>query len=158
MRFEVQYASTRREIWLWYWRVWRARMWKIHAMILVLTAILMMMRVMRGGPGVGADTFLIAGLGLLIVLWFIVHPQILFKPQVRTLTLDERGISTTIGRRSGQRRWAEIGAILEEQGTIVIQIRTGNAFIVPDRAFPSPAQRAAFLAFARSALANHRSA
>jgi hypothetical protein len=158
MSLQVQYASTRREIWVWYWRVWRARLWKIHAVILVLTAVLMMMRVMRGGPGVGADTFLIAGLGLLVILWFILHPQILFKPQLRTLTLDERGIVTTIGSRSGQRRWAEISTLSEEPGAIVIQVRTGNAFIVPDRAFPTPAERRAFLAFARSALASHRTA
>jgi hypothetical protein len=158
MRFEIQYASTRQEVWRWYWRVWHRRLWKIHATILVLTAFLMAARLVRGGPGTGNDAFLIAGLGILTVVWFILHPQILFKRQVRTLTIDESGISTTIGSRSGKRRWAEISEVVEDQNAIVIQVRTGNAFIVPERAFESPAQRAAFLSFAQSACAGDKSA
>ena len=153
MSFQIQYASTRQEVWRWFWRLWHRRLWKIHATILVLTAFLMTIPLMHGGPGSAGDAFLIAGLGILTVVWFILHPQILFKPQVRTLTIDERGISTTIGSRSGQRRWSEISEVLDHQNAIVIQVRTGNAFIVPDRAFESSAQRAAFFTFAKSALA-----
>jgi hypothetical protein len=153
MAFQVEYSSTRGEIWHWYWRVWRQRLWKIHAAIMVLTVFMLVARVVRGGSGVQQDLLLIAGCGGLALLWFVLHPQLLYKPQLRRLAMDAEGLSTTIGRHSGQRRWDEISAIENYKDAIIIQGRNGNAFIVPDRAFASRAAREAFLAFAQSKLA-----
>jgi hypothetical protein len=152
MAFQVEYSSTRGEIWRWYWQVWRMRLWKVHASILVLTAFTLVARVVRGGSGVQQDLVLIAACGALALLWFILHPQLMYKPQVRRLAIDSEGISTTIGRHSGQRRSDEISAIEDSRDAIVIQGGNGNAFIVPDRAFASREARDVFVAFARSRL------
>jgi hypothetical protein len=152
MAFEVAYSSTRREIWRWYWQTWRRQLWKIHAAILVLTVFLLVVCVRRGGNDTERDLIVIATGGALILAWFVLHPQVMYKPQRRSLLIDAAGISTTIGSRSGQRRWNEISTVSEAGDAIVIQVRNGNAFIVPNRAFMSSEQREGLLAFAKAQL------
>ena len=152
MAFEVAYSSTRREIWRWYWQTWRRQLWKIHAAILVLTVFLLVVSVRRGGNDTERDLIVIATGGALILAWFVLHPQVMYKPQRRSLLIDAAGISTTIGPRSGQRRWNEISTVSDAGDAIVIQVRNGNAFIVPNRAFTSSEQREGLLAFAKAQL------
>jgi hypothetical protein len=78
-----------------------------------------------------------------------IHPQLAFKPQERWLKLSETGIDTRIGRRSGHRDWSEITDILELHGAICLVVSSGNAFIVPRRAFEAEAERDRFLRSAR---------
>jgi hypothetical protein len=93
---------------------------------------------------------------LAAISFLVLYPQLLFKPQERTLTLDERGVSTAIGRHSGSRSWAEISSIHEDGDYIVLRSKKGNAFIVPPRAFPTAEERTKFLAFAERAKAAAR--
>lgn len=68
---------------------------------------------------------------LLLPLW----PQIKFKPQMRTLELDEKGYRTQIGRYDVSRLWSEIGRVEDDGETIVLTTRKGNAMLIPRRAF-----------------------
>jgi hypothetical protein len=76
--------------------------------------------------------------------------MIQFKPQTRTLTVDEQGIATEIGSKSGTRSWREIRSVADEDGAIVIVGKNKNAFIVPARAFESDAERVDFLNYSRA--------
>jgi hypothetical protein len=51
MRFEIEYASTRREVWDWYWRFWRERGWKTHALIFPAVGAAALVGSYAGGHG-----------------------------------------------------------------------------------------------------------
>lgn len=148
MTYTLRYSSTRREVWQWYWRRWRERLWVVHAVV-------------AAGAGYGlssshpADTrlaawaiYAIAAFPVVVAIFAII-PQARFKPAVRTLIVGPEGWSTSIGPKSGARRWAEVSAIREDADAIVIQGTNGNALIVPQRAFRSESERNAFLHDAR---------
>lgn len=149
--YTVQYASTRAEIWHWYWRAWARPkgLWRYHILISLLSAIgvttLEKQRTFDAGRF--ALIFLITMLGcvVLLPLW----PQIRFKPSVRTLKIDEKGFETVIGRRSGSRGWKEVRSVEQSDGAIVITGINNNAFIVPARAFTSEQDRLRFYEAAR---------
>jgi hypothetical protein len=143
----VAYASTRREIWRAYWRAWArpAGLWRMHAVIGLVFAV---SRVGPTGLGEGSLTRFLtdfAGATLLCVLVLPLYPQLRFKPQKRTLTVDETGYRTQIGKRSGARTWEEVAAVEEDRDAIVLANRNGNLMIVPRRAFATDAERRAFL-------------
>ncbi len=89
-----------------------------------------------------------AGIGFATILCCLVlfplWPQIRFKPQVRTLELDESGYRTSIGRINGTRRWSEIRSVHDDGDTIVITSRNGNAMLIPQRAFGEGVDRQQF--------------
>lgn len=95
-----------------------------------------------------ANVALALGAGLASIAWMPLFPMIQFKPQMRTLTVDEHGISTSIGKKSGVRSWNQIRSVENEEGAIVIVGKNKNAFIVPARAFDNDAARADFLEYA----------
>src|SRR5215831_4657219 len=73
-------------------------------------------------------------------------PQILFKSQVRTLTVNEIGIHTIIGHKSGDVWWSQIAKI-DNTGDVIYIIRTNsNSFLIPRRTFRSEQDRDQFLA------------
>jgi PHD/YefM family antitoxin component YafN of YafNO toxin-antitoxin module len=149
--YTVRYASTRGEIWRWYWRAWARPkgLWRYHVLISLLSAIAVTAREKQNTFDAGHFIliFVVTMLGcvVLLPLW----PQIRFKPSVRTLKIDEKGFETVIGRRSGARRWKEIRSVEESDGTIVITGNNNNAFIVPSRAFASEQERLEFYEAAR---------
>lgn len=96
--------------------------------------------------------------GLASIAWMPLVPMIQFKPQTRTLRVDEHGISTTIGAKSGVRKWSEIRSVTDEEGAIVIVGKNKNAFIVPARAFDGDVGRADFLGYTKAAFQAAQSA
>jgi hypothetical protein len=149
--YTVRYASTRGEIWRWYWRAWaRAKgLWRYHILISLLSAIAVTAREKQSTFDAGHFflIFLVTMLGcvVLLPLW----PQIRFKPSVRTLKVDEKGFETVIGHRSGVRGWKDVRSVEESDGAIVITGINNNAFIVPSRAFASAQERLEFYEAAR---------
>lgn len=143
MPIELTYASRRSEVWRWYWKAWPKRFLPLHAAIVVSACSWSVL--LRGNAS--AEAALAKGvlLGAVLVGAFITYPQIRFKPQVRTLTVDDDGVSRTLGRKSDRRRWREISSIVDDDGYIVMETK-GGAFIVPPRAFASDVARAEFLA------------
>jgi hypothetical protein len=149
----IQYFSLRSEVWRFYWRSWRQRLWKFHLFIFGSFTVVVFVCAILGGtaPSVaGVNAF---GWGLLSIVWLPLYPLLKFKPQMRVLEISAEGISTAIGKLSARRSWHEIASITEADGNFVILGKNGNAFIVPPRAFDSDNSRLAFLAFAQSAFA-----
>src|SRR5437588_1071185 len=150
MEITLQYTSTRGEVPHWYWRMWRKRLWKIHAGVF---AMVLFITIGRDGNWPPHDYHVLM-YGLLvasgIVLLLIYFPQLMFKSQLRTLTVNDEGIQTTIGRRSGKRKWPEIGSIEDTpEDIIIINRKTYNAFLVPTRAFQNEKDRNTFLSTIR---------
>lgn len=84
-----------------------------------------------------------------VITFFILFPQLMFKPHERTLTVSEGGIDTSIGRKGGTVKWEEIAAIQDAPDLTTIVGRNGNAFLIPNRAFNSEKDRSVFLASVR---------
>jgi hypothetical protein len=143
----VQYASSRREVWRWYWRAWA----KPTGLWLLQVAIGIILAALFTGVGLGqpfdASSFVKAFLVcvalclVLLPLW----PQIRFKPNMRSLTIDATGLKTTIGKRSGSWAWREVSAVTDSNEAIVILGKNRNAYIIPRRAFQDDAARQEFL-------------
>jgi hypothetical protein len=147
---EVQYVSTRQELWDWYWRMWRVWLWKLHlayfALMLAFTVVLSQAPlVSRLLPG--------SVLGSITVILTIAYPQLRFRSQVKTVRLDQDGIERLIGPEKYRKRWKTIRSIVDYGPYITLTMTLGSAFIVPSRAFANPEQREAFKAFALDHLA-----
>lgn len=84
--------------------------------------------------------------GLGAIAWLPLVPMIAFKAQERSLSVDEGGYSTVIGKQSGERRWAAIRLIADVRDDIVLVGTNGNAMIIPRRAFATDEERQKFLA------------
>jgi len=145
----VQYASTRSEVWRWYWRSWRRRLWIKHAVLFL--AIFVSVLMLRPG-----SIALAAAVGLTAIIWMPFFPLIRFKPQTRSLTVAERGISTVIGPRSAVLTWPQIRSVAEEDGAVIITSKNENASIVPAREFESETARAEFCYYAKELLRAER--
>jgi hypothetical protein len=148
---KVQYRSSRREVWDWYWWSWRQPkgLWRFHVAIAVIGFAGMLVGRPRQNGIAAADIVWAVAAALVLVAWMPLWPLIRFKSQPRTLEVDPAGVRTVIGKLKGGRRWDEIAEIHDRNGTIYIVAKNRNAFIVPARAFASEAVRASFLDSAR---------
>ena len=152
MEFKVEYASERREVWKWYCRAWRRDLWKFHATVVLVVGFLAMV-LLNNGSALTVPTMLAGvGCGVLSVAWMPVVPLLLFQPEVRSVAIDQDGISTTIDGESFRKSWLDIDTVSEEDGYIVLLGRKGSAFLIPPRAFQSRDQQERFLSFALEAL------
>ncbi len=135
--YSLQYSTTRREIWQWYWRAWcrPAGLWRFHLFIGLSAGAAA--AISHGTDQIDwpfvAEVAAIAVVGCLIA--FPIWPQLKHKPQIRTLQMDEHGFKTEIGKLRGERKWSEIRSIDDRDGTVVITSRNGNAMLIPERAF-----------------------
>ncbi len=153
MQFDLEYSSRRRVIMKLYWRSWRQGLWKVHLGAFLAAGgalFVLLLRVGRSVATAGAAAFL--G-GLLSIAWLPLYPLLKFKPQRRTLTVDDEGLRTTIGDRSGAVPWSDFASVAEDDGNVVLTRKSGNAFVVPPRAFESAAMRADFLGFVQRSVA-----
>ncbi|HWB32914.1 MAG TPA: YcxB family protein [Acidobacteriaceae bacterium] len=101
----------------------------------------------RATPVEFALRFFFGFIGFLVLL-----PIMLFitaKTSVRSLTIAEEGISTSIGPISAQRQWNQINVIHETPDFVLLARTNGNAFYIPSRAFSDPAQKAEFIRLAK---------
>lgn len=146
MSLSVVYALRRDEVWRWYKVAWKRRLWPFHALVVLMPVALFLSQPGKGG-WMGAA---VAGgmIGLLACAFMVAYPQIRYRPQQRTLTLDDSGIRGVRGKTDYFVKWDKVGRIEDDGDYLVITERKLNAFIVPNRAFASEADRAAFRAFA----------
>jgi len=147
----VQYASTRSEVWRWYWRAWWKRLWVFHVVVFLSVCGVVLLLLWTNDLVRPANVVLAVAGGLVAIVWMPLFPIIQFKPQTRTLTLEERGITTALGSKSAVPTWGQIRSVADEDGAIVIVGKNENAFIIPARAFVSEAERAEFLDYAKRA-------
>jgi hypothetical protein len=150
MNIAISYASTRAEVWRYYWRLWRARLWKIHLSIFVVVATLTYFHLPPGARSGISGTWKILLAGGAPLIFLICYPMLRFKPQVREVMLNEEGITTSIGRRTGDIPWKDVAALDFDESSIVIRGANLNALIIPNRAFSSPEGRAKFETFVRA--------
>jgi hypothetical protein len=148
MQIILRYRSRRAEVWRWYWRCWLRPhgLWRYHAALFVAVAGMVLWATTRFQafpPRILAVAIL---LGLASIAWLPLWPLLRFKSSERMLNLDESGASTTIGAKSGEVLWRDVARIDEAGNVIAITARAGNAFLIPDRAFATAAERAAVLA------------
>jgi hypothetical protein len=156
MAFRLEYVPRRVEIWRWYWQSWRRSLWKRHLGLFLFITILTC-TLGRHQLSIGASTATAVTCCLIVVAVLVLYPQVMFKPQTRSLLMDASGLETAIGTLQVKRAWADIRTIVDDGGYVIITGTNGNPFIVPPRAFPSPAVRASFLLFARrSVQGGHR--
>jgi hypothetical protein len=144
MALTLRYRSSRAEVWRWYWRAWlRPKgLWRYHAVIFACVAAIILGPRAQPGPLKGQDVFAALAFASAALIFLAAWPQIRFKSQERVLTLDERGVSTVIGSLSASVPWNRVVSIDVDNDTIVITGKNGNAFIVPNRAFPGDLDRA----------------
>ena len=142
----IEYASSRSEVWRWYWRAWAKPngFWLLHLCFGVIFAAAFALTEREPFSLARSAVVALAAMAVcvaLLPLW----PQIRFKSSPRSLTIDPAGLRTTIGKLSASRPWREIGAIADTGEEIVISGRNRNAFIIPKRAFKDGASRQEFL-------------
>jgi hypothetical protein len=149
--FHIAYAIRRDELWRWYWRAWRRKLWILHLLVVVVIGA----EFYAASPtapvttGVLIPTLIFA---LPAIAIMIAYPQIRFKPETRTLTMSAEGLATTIKGKTRKFSWTKFRSVTEADGYLVIETKMMNLLIVPPRAFPSLDDRAAFAAFAINAL------
>jgi YcxB-like protein len=98
-------------------------------------------------PSTIAGYILIIAIGLIPLIGFALWPMIKFKPQTRTLTVNESGIETSVGDKKGKVSWNEFIYFKREPGLIVLQRRNLNSFLVPSRAFKTENDEEEFQSF-----------
>lgn len=151
MPITIQYCSHRRDVWAHYVRFWQQRLWRIHAALFTAIALGLLV----GLQGWHLSPAMIAAIsiagGLLPCAALALYPLVKFKPQTRILIIDGNGLRTSIGEMYGEVGWREVAAIGDHEGLIIIRRTNGNAFLIPERAFASPADRRIFLTAARDA-------
>jgi len=152
MSLTVNYASTRSEVWRHYRRLWAERLWKLHALIFVATATTASFILYGRTPDNAFELLAVMAISAAPLGLFALYPMLMFKPQKRTLTVDSTGISTVIGQRGQTLAWNEIASVRNDETALIIQRHNLNAFIIPARAFETPAAMEAFEVFVRSQL------
>jgi hypothetical protein len=126
----LTYTSSRATIALWYWRSLRRNHRHGLAWLGLLAWAYFVGSVVVDGGWRGG---LLGALVMLTVL--ALYPQIMFKPQLRTLELLPHEIRTSIGSKNKILAWSEVAHLEREDGFLIITGRTGNAFVIPPSAF-----------------------
>jgi len=152
MSFKVEYASQRKEVWAWYYRAWRRELWKFHLTVFAGVSGLVAFLIMDNEGPTLPKMLLALACGLVSVGWMPAIPMLMFKPQLRSVEIDQDGISTAIDGQSARRSWSEIQSIAQEDGYIVMLGHKGSAFLIPPRAFHDSDEQQRFLSFALDAL------
>ncbi|MFC5473531.1 YcxB family protein [Paraherbaspirillum soli] len=145
MEFTIVYHSAKAEVMRWYWKVWKQKLWQIHVLAFLLASAVASI-FLRGASDTYAHIAWSAIAGFAVIVFFALYPLAAFKSQLRTLVVNESGIKTSIGAKSGQLGWGEVRSIERVDGCIYIVRKNYNSYIVPRRAFTSEAEMGQFLA------------
>ncbi len=133
MSYALRYRSSREEVWRWYWRAWRTKLWRIHVLAAVVIAwVVTFLAVPPFQLGLALVSFVVVL--PIVVLLFAAWPQLAFKSKERAVSIGPDGWSSQIGRSGGARTWGEVASVIEGSGTLAITGKNGNALIIPQRA------------------------
>jgi hypothetical protein len=143
-RYEIRYHSRRSQVWHWYWKQWRTRLWRIQALI---AAIIVIFTYVLLGDTVGIEYLLPEFITLLLIVTTLsaAWPQIKFKNNNRILKIGPEGWATHIGQLSGARSWVEVATVHEIDSAVSIVGVNGNALIIPRYALASTGEWERFL-------------
>lgn len=142
--YSLHYRSSRAEVWRWYWRAWRSKYWWWH--LLLAAAITWETLAVQSGE-FQLSKFLLRFLWVTpaLIALMVAWPQVSFKSQERSLEVGPEGWFTRIDKKSGSRTWRMVGSIRSNGEIISIVSTSGNALLIPKRAFQSDESREAFL-------------
>ncbi|MBI1424060.1 MAG: hypothetical protein GC149_11380 [Gammaproteobacteria bacterium] len=144
MNYSLRYSSIRSEVWHWYWKAWKSRLWWHHVSIAVFfCAGYVGIGLKNTDPVIWGEYFILALIAITAIFSSI--PQILFKSKERKLNVGPNGWDTQIGKKNGARNWNEVATIQNDSGKVIITSKNGNALIIPERAFIDTEDRERFL-------------
>lgn len=83
--------------------------------------------------------------GFLVLSVMPLIPLIMHKKHVKSLSITNEGIETTIGKKQGKIPWNKIASVEEENGYVYITGKTQNGFIIPISAFNDITEKNLFL-------------
>jgi YcxB-like protein len=155
----IRYRSTRSDIWRAYWFPRDRRALRLARVAVSAFLVFSGVAILRDENGAFAWSAVLAS--FLFLFAFVgspLYPLLRFKSDQRTLEIGPAGISTTIGRRSGQIAWRQVARIDSDGQRLYIVAKNGNSFVVPVDAFPSDAERNQFIQFATGWLRDARAA
>lgn len=81
----------------------------------------------------------------MVIVLMAAWPQIAFKSQERVLEVGPEGWSSRIAKKYGSRTWKAVASVQSNDEVISIVSASGNALLIPMRAFQSQSAREAFL-------------
>lgn len=146
----VTYRTRRREIAQFFRFLWVRSPRLRRGQILTAGSVLVVSLVVQAAGGRRGGRALLIGLAWAAAavgfLWL--YPILRFKSQERRLSIDDRGVHTSIGSRGALIPWREIDVVAPRGDRIYIVRKNSTGFVVPLRAFPS---REDLEAFAREA-------
>jgi hypothetical protein len=136
-------------VWRWYWRAWARPLglWRFPVAFSLLFATAWTLQDKSADVAGFVAEFVVAF--PVFVVFSALWPQIRFKSEARILTIDPKGWTTRIGKLQASRTWNTVRSIEDSSNAITLVSSNGNALIVPNRAFPTPAAREEFLHDAR---------
>ena len=145
----IEYALTRREI-LWSFLQGLAESPKFRTKILLFSAAIgmsgLLPKAILSRSLTLKDTIDAAGWAVGSIAFIALGVSVFGKTARRTLTISPNGISTEIGRLTGQVPWNKVKEVTECTQSVLIVGRNGNAFFIPNRAFADLDHRSQFLA------------
>jgi hypothetical protein len=122
-----------------------AGLWRYHA-LLGVTSGLAVASVQSSGLGWSQLAIDVVVCTAFCTALLSLYPQLMFKPQVRWLELDETGCRTVINSRHAVRPWSEIRSVDDDGDTVILTGRQNSAMLIPRRAFAGGPDRAQFVA------------
>ena len=144
MEHTLRYRSSRSDVWRWYWRTWRAKLWRTHVLVATVAAFVLSESTFESiNLASWGLWYLVAQLA--VTALFASVPQVMFKASERVLAVSPQGWSTRIGKQSVSRTWAEVASIGDEDGRVLIAGTNGHALIIPARAFADSQYREQFV-------------
>src|SRR5215831_181814 len=132
----IRYRASRSDIWRFYLFPKNRRVLRLAMVAVSVVLVLEGISTLRDGSlGLAWRALETTLLFSLAVVGSPLYPLLRFKSDERTLEITPTGISTTIGRKSGEIAWGQVADIDSHKQRIYIIGKNGNGFIVPDAAF-----------------------
>ncbi len=144
MKFTLAYHSDRTEVALLYWKIWKQKLWKIHMQVFLLVSVTAFTQ-LPSGYQASLRIALSIFFGLCVISLFAIYPLAAFKSQLRNIVVDDCGVKTTIGNRSGELTWDEVQNIEHTGKCVYVTRKNLNSYIVPRRAFRSESEMQDFI-------------
>jgi hypothetical protein len=145
----IRYRLRRSDVWRAYWFPRESRNLRLAMTAISTVLFVQAVWMLRDGTvGVVSRTIGAALLFLLAIVGSPLFPLLRFKADERMLEIGPTGVSTTIGKQSGEIAWSQVARLASDGGRFYIIGKNGNSFVVPFEAFSNAADRDQFIELA----------
>jgi hypothetical protein len=144
-KYTLKYKSSRKDVWVWYRKIWLKKFWKMHAVLAF--SLVFFIAIVSDRRVTHAFTYLVSFVVVFLIISLLsaIFPQLMFKSSQRTLVVDANGWSTVVGKKEGTKNWNKVQHIKNKGGKVILRMKNNNAFIIPDYAFSDDANREQFI-------------